>query len=264
MKQLTDYLGKARNRIAKLGIELEGGWTRPLDIRIEHDGSVQLNVPVSIRGEAVSEPMEVDKWQAWVRKYYPDAVNATCGLHVHMSFRSSLTYQRLMTAAFQEALLKQLSGWARKVGLPNEHPIWPRLRGRNGYCQARFLADEQASSRQKGANRYTALNFCHALHGTLECRVLPMFLDIDPVREKVILPEQMAKKKAIPPEQVKWQVVKEGQKGVDLAIGAIQTVLDTTNAFLLTQNWHERPSRLSLLSEGSELEPLQEEQRIAL
>lgn len=80
--------------IAKVGIELEGGWaTRPTNGAWHTDGSVSIRYgtdgAVHI-GEFVSAPL--DSWQAvadWVAAAYPTTHNQTCGMHVHVSFRAT-------------------------------------------------------------------------------------------------------------------------------------------------------------------------------
>src|SRR5262245_27699334 len=103
----------AKNRIYRVGIELEGGWKalpRGSD-HLHNDSSVRFNPTevgrskIEMIGELPSPPLAVGDedspifWKTWVRKFYPHAVNFTCGMHVHMSFQAALTYQRLMTEA---------------------------------------------------------------------------------------------------------------------------------------------------------------------
>lgn len=221
---LDKVLGKARNYIYRVGIELEGGWkTLPDGCRgLTHDGSVVIQAdaepltPVQMRreqqtiqrqldrgdittrmaqqainnltrgrtpdlqqGELPSEILEVEKFPAWMRTFYPSHVNASCGLHVHMSFLQAIYYQRLMTPAYPATIVKYVASWAKGEGLPADHPIWARLSGKSEYCQHRYFADQQATSpkdhdRRRVGHRYTVINYCHREHGTIECRLLPM------------------------------------------------------------------------------------------
>jgi hypothetical protein len=252
VKKLSDVLGKARNRIHRLGIELEGGWVGVPPAPVEHDGSVDVYDVAGRRlvtGEIVSKPMQVTEWEEWVRAHYPTHCNATCGMHVHMSFRNALTYQRLMTPEYMDTLLAHLTIWARKT-LPRNHYIFPRLKGENRYCLKDFMADQQARARNKAQSRYTVVNYCHSLHETVEVRVLPMFEDVQrpgPV---------------IDPETDTYPNVTT--KGIDLACSAIQTLLDITNAFLLTQVYREPVLPAILGAEGEELAPLSERLSISL
>lgn len=221
-----EFLGRARNRIYRVGIELEGGWTKlPEGVNLEHDGSVQIPVPreiiaaqeeeqVGLRdlqrraqlamndpfgrrngapvapvakkaprivtGEIPSEIMELSKVDPWMMKYYPQYVNGTCGLHIHMSFNSAKDYSRLMAPEYPKTIVDYMIKWAEEEKLPKSHPIWARLNGGNKYCQHEFYADLQAAKTQKGHNlegeghRYTVINYCFGLHKSLECRLLPM------------------------------------------------------------------------------------------
>lgn len=244
-------LAKLKNRIYRIGIELEGGWTKLAPgMALTHDGSVVFNnpprtgrclelyniinyggpewygagpvrrqeleveflnldtkrrkdLPAHI-GEFPSTAMEITHWAQWIRQSYPTHVNDTCGMHVHLSFRSNLNYQRLMEPEYTATVVSQFCKWAERYPLlfPPDHSIWKRLSGQNEYCQYLHHADGQVKQTKKiydhhtGQHRYTAINYCFAMHETLECRLLPMMPD------------------------------------AEVAIDAIQHFLNTTNAFL--------------------------------
>lgn len=180
-----------KNRIHRVGVELEGGWaTLPPDTNLEHDGSVTVTSPPGTRlsvGELPSPPkLPIAMWP-WMRKYYPSHINNTCGLHVHMSFGSARLYQLLMVEDFQTTMLHYLAEWGKAEGLPLTHPLWDRLNGKNRYCSLDFWPDSQVrharksySSEQPG-HRYTAINYCYGLNGcgTVECRVMPMYAEAE-------------------------------------------------------------------------------------
>lgn len=250
---LVAFIGKARNRIHLVGVELEGGWTKlPEGVNLVRDGSVQIPTPedallvdhpeqmprtprgraelnrriehearkVLFTGELPSEPLEVAKVPTWMRAYYPTHVNGTCGLHVHMSFKSALHYQKLMRPEYQDAILDCLNLWGLQEGLKKEHPFWNRILGQNQYCKKEFHADAQVAKTGKsynhaGASRYTVINYPWSLHGTLECRVLPMFED------------------------------------VELAIRAVKFVLDVTNAFLVKTATKEERVKMDLVVDAA-------------
>lgn len=264
---LNPILGKVENRIALVGIELEGGWSKlPEGVEgLVHDGSVRIDArgeegigaapelltatltpnqrrnqeleaaarrlargrgdpppppPAPRRdiltGELPSHPLEVKDFPTWMRASYPTHVNATCGLHVHMSFKSALYYQLLMTPAYQATIIAYLTKWAREEGLVAKHPIWPRLAGKSEYAQHLFHADQQACTKQKDhdrkrpGHRYTAISYPYSQHGTVECRILPMMED------------------------------------VRVGISAVQAVLDITNASLVAAAKHEERLRLNV------------------
>jgi hypothetical protein len=97
-----------------------------------------------------------------------------------MSFKSALHYGQLMIPEYQETIFDYMIKWAKEEKLPKTHALWKRLDGTNQYCRKIFTADLQAQKTSKShdmnlpGNRYTAINYCHGLHGTMECRLLPM------------------------------------------------------------------------------------------
>lgn len=180
------YLGKVKNRIAYVGIELEGGWNAPPPgVRIGHDASVFRGGnpkvgPNTLSGEISSPSMEPAAAALWIKKYYPDIVDKTCGLHVHMSFRTAQHYERLMVKEYHDTLLAYLAKWGEAAGVRAAHPFWGRIKGEYDTCSNNFWPDLQVTKKSKvyqhaEGSRYTVLNYCWHLHGTIECRVLPMF-----------------------------------------------------------------------------------------
>lgn len=210
-RDLDKWLGRAKKRVHRVGVELEGGWSAlPDKTKIIRDGSVMFDdrtiMEHNLRyiGELPSPPLEPPRLAGWLRKFYPPAVNATCGMHVHMSFRNVLEYQKLMTPEFMLTGVEYLKRWANDVPLDREHPIWNRLAGANQFCTLDFYADQQVLHTQKTYGhepgcRYTAVHYPFARMQTIEWRVLPMMAD------------------------------------ADLALSAIQRVIDITNAFLLSE-----------------------------
>lgn len=201
MKSIEDLIGKCKNRVHRVGIELEGGWeVLPKNVRALHqDVSVKIPNFAGHLGEIASAPLGIT-WPKWVRDHYPHINNETCGLHVHMSLRRQLHYMRLMTPAYTEVLVRSLFKWAGEQGIPHAHPLWNRLAGKNRFCSLDFYADAQVTNIGKTDNRRrTFVNYPYGLHSTVECRGLSMM------------------------------------PTVDLAVEAIQRVLDVTNAFLVLQ-----------------------------
>lgn len=225
---------RKKNFIWRVGLELEGGWLKvPDGVDLAHDGSVMglklkpeeesspLAASMRIRpGELPSSPMEVRQIESWMRESYPSHVNETCGLHVHMSFKSTLHYMWLMVPEFQETIRAYVKKWAVAENLDEKHPLWKRLLGGNSYCTDGFYPDLQASQARKSFNhdgpgsRYTMINYCHALHGTMECRLLPMFED------------------------------------VEQGIRAVKNVLDVTNACVVIAAKKNEPERVQIAGDG--------------
>lgn len=202
--KIESLLGKTKDRIYRVGIELEGGWTKlPPGVEVQRDGSVNVQGPYRddfesgrrVRepfqlGEIPSPPLEVTKYPAWMKAFYPSHVNETCGLHVHMSFKphklngkmlgGAWYYQLLMVPEYQATIVHYLTEWAKAEKIPKSHPIWKRLSGDSQFCKFEFFPDMQVKMKNKiydhnmPGNRYTAINYCHDMHNTIECRVLPM------------------------------------------------------------------------------------------
>jgi hypothetical protein len=190
---IDDLIDKAKQRIYLVGVELEGGWRKPpANHVVQRDGSVSFPAPASaaeqkkypaLIGEVPSAPMQPKDMEKWVLESYPIAVNDTCGMHLHMSFRSALTYQRLMVEEYPATVIEYVRRWAETKDFPKTHPIWSRLGGKSEYCQHVFCPDEQALAQLKRydhhekGHRYTAVNYRYGRRdgSTVEIRLLPMF-----------------------------------------------------------------------------------------
>lgn len=115
-----------------------------------------------------------------------------------------------------DEMLRLLAEWGAAQKILADHHFWPRIRGENQYCRARYFGDEQAAlprklyDRESEVNRYTAVNYSYNTHGTIEIRVLPMF------------------------------------ETVNLAISAFKEVIAITNAFLVSQSRKEQAETVSI------------------
>jgi hypothetical protein len=134
------------------------------------------NGPPRYVGELPSQPLTVFEFPQWLEKYYPPRHNKTCGMHVHMSFKSAFVYQCLMVPEYERTVVEFLFAWATK-NLPPGHHIFERLAGQNDYCRTgRFMADDQVKATRKGyernapVNRYTAIHYAWGMHRTIEWR----------------------------------------------------------------------------------------------
>ncbi len=199
---LDKHLGAVRNRIRLVGLEFEGGWTTfPKNEKYEHDGSVFkpetygnqvewdkvkakiASMKITTTGELPSSPMIPAQMRAFFKKNYPQYVDKTCGLHVHMSFEDLKYYHRLMIPEYPITMRVYLKKWAVEENLPDSHPIWDRVNGLNQYCSSKFWPDKQVGKRKSydhgDGDRYTDINDCWKQHKTIECRILPMFEDVE-------------------------------------------------------------------------------------
>jgi hypothetical protein len=202
------------NRIAFVGIELEGGWDAPVrGFDVIRDGSVVFErqrprniinpetglivglttpppMPAYGIGEIVSPKLTVDQITDFMMRAYPQHVNDTCGLHVHMSFHNKLNYSRLMRQDYMDFVIDELRAFGNRMNIPREHMFWNRLDPDHPWtrqhCAHQFLADKQVlvkrkdfQSRGTEHSRYTFINYCEAQHHTVECRGLPMFATME-------------------------------------------------------------------------------------
>lgn len=191
-----ERIKRIRSRIYRIGIEVEGWWDGlpQLDARIIPDGSVVPSDPTTgvpivwsshLKGEMNSPILEVSKFPDWMRIFSPQHSNKTCGLHVHISFKNALCYQRCMVERYPATIVEYLKRWATKEQLPETHPFWPRLAGQNQFCKHEFYADDQAQNQRKdydhsrNGHRYTAISYRYSYLSTIECRLFPMFGDVE-------------------------------------------------------------------------------------
>lgn len=195
---IDKYLGgRTKNRIEFVGVELEGGWHKPIegakyvgDGSVFEDGHTTINMrslvlqyPQFKRGELPSPKIEPIGIPKWIQVHHPNVVDKTCGMHIHMSFKHTAYYEALTESEFFDTLPTYLERWGNKVNLPSEHVFWSRLRGENRFCQKthnpfhQLLSTTKDFNRSSQGSRYTFLNYCWGYRGTVECRVLPMFDD---------------------------------------------------------------------------------------
>lgn len=183
---------RPRNRIASVGLEFEGLWKRAPMTRGQPHGDSSVTIDTdgekyAVIGEWVSPAMIPRGALNWIKGSWPTKWDpACCGFHVHMKFESDYWYSVLMDGPeFQDTMAAYLGKWAKKEGLPEDHPIWSRLNNENEYCQHQFWPNWQVNQDRKiydrkvYGHRYTFVNYCWALHGTLEIRGLPMLPDAD-------------------------------------------------------------------------------------
>lgn len=218
--------------IDKIGVELEGGWDeRPtfyimrnhLDSSVvgeAHDGSVRVNA--SWVGEVRVGPLEfknLTEWQRVLKCMWPQHTNYSCGMHVHLSFKSIRHYDLLANSQVLWPMLRErLEVFQQKNFKFANSRLAKRLKGDNQYCRTNRLGPETAWKQLRGdEDRYKAVNWCaFPQHGTLEIRVLPqisspakglaMIMTVTNVVEQVIKQEL----KAFAPQRHKHVVVKQG------------------------------------------------------
>lgn len=214
---LDSVLGQPRNRVARVGIEIEGGWDiQPKGYAIQRDGSVfkeagdanrdlsRTKLPGFAFGEVTSGPIMAAQVPKFLKACYPKMIDDSCGLHIHMGLETLYQYNLLTDSpVYQETVVHYLTDWARREGLDPKHPIWPRLEGKSEYCQKKFWPEEQMQAvrkeydHSKYGHRYTMIHYCWTRFQTVECRLLPMM------------------------------------ETPDLATRALNTIINVTNAYLM-------------------------------
>lgn len=184
---ISSILGVPKNRVARLGVELEGAWkTLPINTRLEQDTSVFKDPATDLQkapaghkvGELPIGPFQPAAMGRGMKKYYPHKVDKTCGMHVHMSFESVWHYALLMVPEYQDTIIEYLTRWAKSENFGPSHHIYDRLGGKSPYCQKKFWPDEQIASKKdhdqrRHGHRYTIVHYC-GRQMTIEVRVLPM------------------------------------------------------------------------------------------
>jgi hypothetical protein len=169
----------------QMGVELEGSWYKKREdiahqvrgAKAHDDRSVHIGT--GNPGEIVTRPhADLDSLCKDAEVLWPDLVHESCGFHIHASF-SPLYGSMVATKEFYKYFKERWELWGKKVKLDRTHEFWGRLQGRNKFAADKFEPERQlTTSNGQGQSRYTMLNF-HSWekHGTVECRLLPMFAD---------------------------------------------------------------------------------------
>jgi len=176
----------------KVGVELEGGWNKHYgDVANTvrgaqaHDDASVHGTTAPYHGEIVTKPSEsLDSILLDINALWPDAVNKTCGMHVHLSF-SAMDMSILADSAFWKHYRARWWSWGEQHRGEDLGTFWERWHGHStarrrpergadpSFCKAAFKPAEQLKLQR---DRYTQLNFCAWLkYRTLESRLLPMF-----------------------------------------------------------------------------------------
>jgi hypothetical protein len=121
-------------------------------------------------GEIASYPFDnINPLLSWIREYYPDKTNRSCGLHVHLKPINNMIYRKLNSKRFYNDFMSAIEYFGKARTLNADSAFWQRLKG-NTYCKKGF-------TRWNGrdGDRYRAINFCYQKHKTIEFRIWPAF-----------------------------------------------------------------------------------------
>lgn len=177
-----------KKRWLQMGAELEGSWksrkttaTLCRGARAHEDRSVHIGH--GDPGEIVTRPHDnLEDLLFDIKTLWPDTVNESCGFHLHASF-TPLDGCVIATKDFYKWFKSEWAKWGKEQKLDPTHEFWNRLAGRNKFAKDVFDPDVQLKG-MMGAppndRRYTILNFfAWEKHKTIECRLLPMFTDVN-------------------------------------------------------------------------------------
>lgn len=165
------------------GIEFEGAWDDlPEKMAPYYHGDGSVTAISTFVGEISSPPMKPSELYDFImdEEIYPSRINASCGMHVHLSTFDINDFALLAEVDYNELFQKEMVTIGKDLNLPASHSYWKRVSGSNTFCSGEFnpwgQMRQQAPSAIRGAGRYTQLNFqAFSKHGTLENRTFPMF-----------------------------------------------------------------------------------------
>jgi hypothetical protein len=167
----------------KIGVEIEGRFFHVGDVETEvrrsgatscGDSSIRDGfTPDCYSLEIQTKPGTVVEQLRQLSKFYPDEADASCGMHIHVSFADSGSISTLVSSEFMEYFTRRWEAWGRAQGLSDHSQFFRRLRGENDYCVPN---EEDDFESPYDSDRYRQLNFrAWNEHQTVECRLLPMF-----------------------------------------------------------------------------------------
>lgn len=169
--------------IDKIGIELEGFWSRDKIPRTrKSDGSVSVyGTSAGFTGETVSPPYQrLGNVVNWMEENFPVLWNASCGLHMHVSFKEPWHYGAIMEERFNNEIFSKWNEFIQTMQSEIEKACFiERIRGENQFCRKIF----EPKAFYAGGDRYRAINFvAYQRHRTIEFRVAPMMELADAIR----------------------------------------------------------------------------------
>jgi len=123
-------------------------------------------------GEVASNKLKVNEVKDFILDNYPNEVNSSCGLHIHLSFKNGKKdYNIISSEKFYNYFLSEIENWALNRNINQGSRFWKRLKGCQ-YAKREFNADIQI---KEGSDRYTHINYCYSKRKTVEIRLGTMF-----------------------------------------------------------------------------------------
>lgn len=175
---ITPTVVPFEQRVESIGVEIEGGYDKHPKADVVGDGSVHCGG--NHTGEVRSKPSTLEEVLKFTDENYPEIMDRSCGLHIHVSFTNKLAYMQLMSRTFYyKWFLPRAEKWGKDNQINEGSAYWVRLQGKKSgakYCMKGFHAEKQSKLREKDGNlRYHHLNYCYKQHTTIECRLFPTF-----------------------------------------------------------------------------------------
>jgi hypothetical protein len=160
--------------------EDEDGNSERYNEYFKEDGSVSISGN-GIEGEIASPKFRVDRmeqFENFVNDNMPMDVNASCGLHCHLSFNNLLAYEKCMDSEYWIEFRKQVYEFVNPENF-SEYTVdlfHDRYNNASTYCRDVHSPDGQVNSLwtdlvNNPHGRYTQLNYPFTSHGTIECRL---------------------------------------------------------------------------------------------
>ena len=145
------------------------------DLDCRCDCECECDCENNLVGEVSSHKLKIHEVEKWILVNYPNEVNSTTGLHIHLSFKKDKAdYSVIATEEFYEHFLNELKIWAKERNINENSRFIKRLNGVE-YAKRLFLAEDQINGNNE---RYTQINYCYSkFNGTVEIRVGNMFND---------------------------------------------------------------------------------------
>lgn len=179
---------KVTKQWLQMGAELEGSWAsrkaraalvRGAKVHDDHSVHIAHGDP----GEIITRPHDnLEALLEDIRALWPESVNDSCGFHIHASF-TPMQGSIIATNAFYAYFKAEWAKWGSEQRLDRTHEFWTRLAGRNKHAKDVFDPEMQlrpTNGVKPGEKRYTLLNFfAWEKHKTVECRLLPMFANVE-------------------------------------------------------------------------------------
>ena len=131
-----------------------------------------------VNGEIVSRIL---KWKhphqvrLFIDESKPYRVDDECGRHEHVGGLTAWEYAQLMSQEFNVYSEKILHRWGMDNKINEGTAFWMRLSGKIHWSRNKFVPSSKVELTYKENARYMRWNFCRALKGTIECRMLPTF-----------------------------------------------------------------------------------------